>query len=86
MGQELQVPSTGLFLKIQFLHLNELLQEEMKGRPVVLRNSAYTRKQEIRSSVTSVWDGGIVYVLILHIRKPEMIRFSLFVLTTSLNN
>ena len=57
----------------------------MKGRPAVLWNSAYTRKQEIGSSVTSVWDGGIVYVLILHTRKLEMTRLSLFVVIASNN-
>lgn len=38
-------------------------------------NSAKTRKQEIGSSVTSVWCGGIVYVLTLHIRKLKVIHF-----------
>ena len=56
----------------------------MKERPPAVWNSANTRMQEIGFNVTSVSDGGIVYVLTFYIRKLEMIHSSSLVVTVNL--
>ena len=56
----------------------------MKERPAAVWNSANIRKQEIVFNVTSISDGGIVYVLTFHIRRPEIIHFSSLVMTINL--
>ena len=66
------------------MHLYILAASIVEKRPAAVWNSANIRKQETGSNITSVWDGGIVYVLILHIRKLEIIHFSSAALTANL--